>query len=348
MKKQFKLIILLFVIIGLYAVINLLPKNYTYKYSIEDYKIVEKYDKKKKIYYFEVANEDDIYEYNIKSKYYTSRGLLKKVSIIDDCLNAESKKLDSFSICKKDDKYYTKYYDKKIDAEKKDTYEKIDIYNLLDKSFLIWNYNNFVGINSSKKEIIDLFDGDFYNLDVVMEYDSSLVIADYNSKYTFEKLYFIDSKNFKYDELKLDRKIYFNSYFLGSYKKDLYLYDLQKKQEYKIDTKEKRVYKIKPMVLHNNEFESVSENKLNKKEVFFTSDNDYYFYLDNNKLMYNKDNIKINVSNIEVSKIIKANEEEVYFLSGDSLYYIDINKGGVKMLSYNEWNFNNSNIYIFD
>lgn len=348
MKKLYKFIILIVGVLSLYAVINLIPKAYTYEYRIGDYSIIEKYDKKNKIYYFEIKDDDVIYEYNIKSKYHIKRGLIKKIDIKETCVSATLTKLKDFSICKKDDEYYTKYYDRKVDGEKSSTFEKINIYNTLNKTYLIWNYNDFISINPKENKMIDLFTDDYYNLDVITTYNDKLVVADYNAKYSFEKLYVINPKSLKYEELSLDRKIYFNSYFLGEYKKYLYLYDLQKKQEYKIDMKDGTVYKNNPEILVGNKFEETSINKLNKRNLYFTDNSLYYFALDDKKLIYNMDNVKINATEIEVDNLVQSNNEEAYFIAGDTLYYIHIDKGITKLLSYNEWNFNNSNIYIFD
>lgn len=348
MKKLIKFLILIIALFGLYAVINLVPKNYTYKYKIKKYNITEKYDKKKKIYSFTIKKGSDLYEYNVQSKYYTNRGLLKKTEIKDDCLSTSSYKLKDYHICKKDEEYYTKYYDKTEDSKKNGNYEKIDIYNTLDKTYLIWNYNYFVAISPKKNSTLDLFEDDFYNLGVVTTYNGKLVVPDYNSKYTFEKLYIINPKNLKYEELELDRKIYFNSYFLGEYKKYLYLYDLQKKQEYKIDMKDGTVYKNKPELLIGDKFEDTTINKLNKKNIVFSDGNSFYYELKDQKLIYNMNDIKINVTNIRVDNLVQSDNEDAYFISGDTLYYANIDKGITKLLSYNEWNFNNSNIYIFD
>lgn len=347
MKKVVIFIIILLIIFSAFAIFQNIPKNYSYNYEIDKFNIVEKYDKDKKIYSFNVKSKDKEYNYSIESKYYTQRGLITKIKATGNCIEVKLKKINDFSICKDGDNYYTKYYDNEYNTKKISNYENIDIYDLNDDHYLIWNYNYFIGISDDKKEKISLFNDDYIKLNVITKYQNKLVIADYNEEYIFQKFYIIDPIKMKTDTIKLDIPIYLNSYFMGEYKDYLYLFDIQKKQEYKIDLDEGIVYRNKPEVLKNGQMEDSSVIKLTNNQELFTYKESFNYILENNKLYYETPSGKIAITNMNVDKIISQEGKEAYFLNQDTLYYVNLNKEIKKLLSYSEWQFNNSNIYIF-
>ena len=77
-----------------------------------------------------------------------------------------------------------------------------------------------------------------------------------------------------------------------------------------------------------------------KKEI------DFYYELNDNKLIYVTPINKINVTSLKVSNIIFSNDNECYFISDDTLYYVNKDKI-IKLMTYSEWKFNNDYIYIF-
>ena len=347
MKKLIILISILIITFFIFILITFIPKNYSFTYKLQDFSVNETYIKSKKIYKFIIKNSDNIFEYNISSKYYRSRGLINNLILNEYCLNAKSKQLNSFTICKENDEYITKFYNSTYDDKIIKTYENINIYNLLNHTYYIWNYNNFIIIKNDATNTLSLFDTDFYKLELISKIDNYLLVADYNQKYTFDKLYLINSKNNKVKEIDLKEKIYFNSYILGTYKNNVYFYDLQEKLEYKINPFKEKITTNKLEILNNNKWESISSNKLNKKNIKFTNEQLFYYLIIDDFLYYINDNIKIKVCDMSVSNIIEYNTKEAYFIANDTMYYVDIDKGITKLLSYSEWNFNNSNIYIF-
>ncbi len=347
MKKVVIFIVILLLIFGAFAIFQYIPKDYNYEYKIDKFNIVEKYDKKNKVYTFNIKNKDVSFDYATEGKYHPGRGLITKLKLKDNCLDVTLDKLDNFTVCQNEDGYYTKYYDTKDESKKSSTYEKIDIYNLNNHSYLIWNYNYFIGINEDKKEKITLFDEDFIKLNVITKYQDKLIVADYNEDNIFKKFYVIDSFKMKTDTIKLDVPIYLNSYFLGEYKDYLYLFDIQAKQEYKIDLEEGLVYRNKPEVLVNGQMEDSSVIKLSKNELTFTYKESFNYILKDNKLYYETPVGEILVTNMDVDKLVYQDDKEAYFLVLDTLYYVHLDKGIKKLLSYSEWQFNNSNIYIF-
>lgn len=347
MKKLIIFIIILILAFGAFAIFRKIPKNYEYKYTVDKFDVVEKYDKKNKVYTFNIKNKNLEYDYSIENKYISERGLITKIKFSKECLTVSLDNIKGFSVCQNDDGYYTKYYNDKDESKKSSTYENIDIYDLNNHSYLIWNYNYFIGINKDKKEKISLFDDDFIKLNVVSKYKDKLIVGDYNEDYSFKKFYIIDPIKMKKDTIKIDLPIYLNSYFLGEYDDYLYLFDVQAKQEYKIDIDKGLVYRNKPEVLTNGVMEDSSVIKLSNNQEFFTYKNTFDYILKDNKLYYESPSSDILITTMNVDKIVYQEDKECYFLVGDTLYYVDLDNGIKKLLSYSEWQFNNSNIYIF-
>ncbi len=347
MKKVVIFIICVIVIFIIFAIFQNIPKNYLYEYKIDKFNVAEKYDKDNDIYTFAIENKDNKFIYSIEAKYLTDRGLITGIKFSNNCIDVTLEKLDNFSICQNKEGYYTKYYDVNDNPKKVETYENIDIYNLNNHSYLIWNYNYFIGLNNDIKTKIDLFTSDFIKLNVATKYQDKLLVADYNEDYIFKKFYVIDPVNMKKDTIKIDVPIYLNSYFMGEYDDYLYLFDMQAKQEYKIDIDNGLVYRNNPEVLVNGKMEKSSVIKLTNEPKLFTYKKDFTFVLKENNLYYQMPSEKVLITNMKVDKIIYQDNKEVYFLVGDTLYYAHLDKGIKKLLAYSEWQFNNSNIYIF-
>lgn len=347
MKKLRNLILFFLGLFLLYVIFSALPKNYEYTYRLGDIKVRESYNKKEKLYTYLFSASDNKYEYSIKNNYINKRGLIKTANIENGCLTASSNALIDFSVCKNDNEYYTKFANDIVEGKISYEVENIDVYDLHQKTFYIWNYTEFISLLNKDVEKISLFENDVYELELITKLNDYLVVADYNQKYKFNKLYLINSKNNKVEEVNLDKNIYFNSYILGTYKKHIYIYDLQKELEYKINPFKSQVSKNAYEILVNDEWEKVSVNKLNKKNLSFKNSSLFGYYVKENVLYYKNNNIVIRVSNLPVSNIIESNDQEAYFISEDTLYRVDINKGITKVMRYSEWNFTSKNIYIF-
>lgn len=347
MKKLSRLIAFLVLCVGVYILFGVIPKDYVVNYTINSFSIQEKYDKSKKSYIFSIANKDVTYEYSFKSKYTNKRGLLQSVELKAGCMSVKLIDKRSFSLCKNEDGYYTNYAYNIITGEQKDSFNNINIYELLEKKIFIWNYNGFLSLDNNEYEELEIFKKDVYEPIVVSKIKDYILIADYDQKYSFNAMYLIDSKNNKIERINLDNDIYFNSYILGTNKNNVYLYDKQKEKEYRINPFKKTVDKNAYEILVDNSWEKVSKNKLNKGNVSFYDSTDYYYYIDGDKLYYKTINSVLLVSDLNISNIIESNEKEAFFISGNILYYNSIDKGTKKLLEYSEWNFNSKNIYIF-
>ncbi len=347
MKKLVALIVFFILLVLLFVVALYIPKNYKYQYRVGEYQIVEQYSKKQKSYFFTVTGDDVTGKYALLSKYYRKRGLISHIDSQDNCLYISSKTISNFDICQNEDGYVTKYYNQEVQGSIIDTYDNINIYKSLDHKMLIWNYDSFVYVNGSNIKNISLFDDDVYELKLLTKIDHYLIVADYNQKYYFEKLYRIDIKNGAVKEIKLNRKVYFDAYILGTYKNNIYLFDNNKDIEYIINPMKGTIDKYSKSILVNGKWETVTLNKLKKREVAFINTEDYYFNVIDGLLYYITPINEVLVTNQEVSRIVESNTHEVFYIADDSLYYVNYKDGISIVMSYTEWQFNNSNIYIF-
>ena len=347
MKRLISFIIALVLLFSVYYVSVHIPKDYSYRYILDDFVITEKYYKTKKYYVFDIKYNNEEYEYSLKEKYTHTRGLIKKVTIKDSCLYVKTTLFNSFTICKNNNEYITKFYNNEFDNSIINNYENINIYNELNNTFLIWNYKDFLYINGKNNKHIKVFDSDAYELKIITKLDRHLVVADYNQKYYFEKLFIIDSKSGHVKESKLNRKVYFDSYILGTYKNNIYLYDDNKEIEYIINPFKNTIEKNKYEFLNNGKWEKTSVNKLKKQEVKFNNNEDYHYQLIDNYLYYITPINRILVTNLKVARIIESDDKTAFFISEEALYYVDIDQELIKVMSYSEWLFNNQNIYIF-
>ena len=347
MKKLLSLIISLILLFIIYLNIVFVARDYNYKYILDNYLITEKYNKDKHSYFFEIESKKELFVYSLDSKYVSKRGLINKISEKDNCLSVKTLKIKDFTICKNDEEYLTSFFNQDNNEKEIDIYENIVIYNDFDNKIFVWNYENFLYFDGQKVKKINLFDSDIYELKIITSLDRYLIVADYNQKYYFEKLYIIDSKNGHVKESKLNRKIYYDSYILGTYKNNFYLYDNNKEIEYVINPFKNTIEKNKYEVLINGKWQKTSLNKLKKQEAHFRIDKNYYYDIIDGKLYYITPINKILVSDLVVNRIIQSDNQICYFISDDSLYYVDIDKRLTKIMSYSEWVFNNQNIYVF-
>lgn len=347
MKRLVFLILAFIILLFMFLIYVKVPKNYSYNYKVNGYKVTEKYKKNKKYYLFDIKKNKKTYKYAISSNYISKRGLISKITKDGKCIEFLFNKENKYSVCLNGGKTTTSFFDKVINSKKMDKYQKINIYNLMDNTYYIWNYNEFLNIDGTDNKKVDLFDSDIYELKLITQVGEYLCIADYNEKYQFNTFYLVDMKTNKIKEVKLNRKFSMDSIILGVDKDFLYLYDPKKEKEYKIDLFKETVDDNAYEILVNGRWEKVSVHKLNKGNTKFRNDSDFIYKIKGNKLYYQLPNVDILVSDMDVSKIVLSDENNCYFISKDTLYHVDINTKITKVMSYSEWQFNNNNIYIY-
>lgn len=365
--KLKKRVYVIFIVLILMIIIYHIPHNYTRKYKVKGYSIIEKYDKKLKLHYLNVNKNHKDYEFVVTS---SGKKIVKDIDYYqkDDtsCLSITLKKEKIRPICYhkntlKDislinnpdvDKHF------KIKNTTKDigeTYNNLTIHNLDNANFIIWNYKGFYYLKENIKDSINITDRDVYNLKVITRLDNLLLLADYQEEYNFHKFIIINLENGSKDDWTIDDDISMDSYILGTYDKSIYLVDKKNKIEYEIVPSHKKIRIVgtskKDGVIYQDKFQNISLQKLINKEYSFSKNIGYNYFIESKKLylkMSDSPN-KIVVSTMDDLKIMDQNKDKVYFLSKDKLYvYSPLS--GIKLLLENfEWNFNYENmIFVYN
>ena len=352
-KNNYFFIILLFFLFIFFLFVIYKPYNYSKKYTLNEFKIEESYSKKDKYYKFIIQNNNITYSYLINSNYYNKRKLINKIEVKNNedekCLEISSDYLDFYILCNNEDDVYT-YNLSKVEGLSKyedinyidESYKDINIYYLNNKKYLLYNYKGFYLIYNKKE--IPLFDKDIYNLELVYYLNNYVLVPNYNDNYYFDKFYLINMNNGKVEEIKLKSKISFNSVFLGDYKNNIYFLDKKEEKEYIISIKKKKVEETDFYILENNKLVKKNFLSIVNNSLVFNKDKLYNYEIINNKLYQVIDGNKVKLSNLNVNKIIKIDNETVYYLVKDNLYMYNNTYGEVLLLNNFEWNFKNTNM----
>lgn len=369
MKKItiFKIILIILFLIFLYIYFN--PKEYETNYIVNDYKISEKYSNG---YYFNIEKNDYVFKYYIDKKYSPDRKKIKEIS--------EYNKDDKICIIFKIDKNYINpicYKDKELidfrlikDNEfKQFIYNKKDIsinyinkkinninlYYVHSSKIAIWNYKGIYYQNKENIKTIDLFKDDVIDNYLVINAGRYLFIPNYNQENTFDEYYLVDLENGTHKLNKLDLKINYESYILGTLDNSIYIVDKKEKNEYKLDLFINKLTTISNndglAKIYNKKWEDISITKLVAQKHKFTFDNKISYEIINDHLYLIDDtlNEKVRISDIKKPIIIADINDEVYYRYEDLLYLYNSSLGEIKLINYYEWNFNNINqIFIYN
>lgn len=355
MKKHVVLIICLIILFIIFIFFYLKKVNYELEYEIDDFKIIEKYDKDKSSYYFTITYDNQVFELASLEDYTNKRKLIENINITENensiCLDFETNVISLYSICAGDQGLYTANIDNQADFTTTDSYENININKLDDKTYLLWNYHDFIYLNNNTQEKLTLFSKDIYNLSLIYDFDNYLIVPDYEQNYLFNKIFVIDTNRAKIDTIELRFDVYFDSYFLGNDAKDVYIYDLRENQEFYIDLNKEEIYTTKNQILVNGEWESISNQTFQNERPVFTKIEPIEINLkDNHLYMQIPDGeTEVLITNREVSELVKVDGLNIYYISGDILYKYNPFDGETALIKYSEWNFNHQNmVFIFD
>ena len=362
--NKYKLLVFQILFISLFLIfliVFLSPKDYHKNYKINDVNVREEYNKKNKTYYYKFKYNNQELDMLYDSKYKLSRKLIDSIKIINEddnfCLIPKGD-LEFIPVCFQNNKqvYYTnvsKSLKDKLNIKTNNlkiinTYQDINIYNL-DYIYLIWNYDGFYYINKDIKEKIDLFNKEFYNINLINYTKDYLVIADYDSNYNFNNFYTINYKNGKVDKHSLKNDIYFDSYFPGYIKNDLYIVDSKELTMYKFNSKNGKLEKTESKLYINNNWVNKNIKTLISTKETFKYISNYNYILEDNKLYINylnNENKTLITDNVKY--IVKIDNKDIYYLKNDELYHFNIEVGEELLLNYFEWNFNYDNmIYLW-
>ena len=353
-RSNIKVYIFILVIIVLFVTFLLLhnkPFNYAINYNINNVLITEKYENEGNYYNFNVIYEDINIDIVSFDKYTNSRHLINDINIIssngDVCLLFDSI-ISIFPVCHNSNGYYSYYIDKKATFKENDMYSNIKIDDLDNHSYYLWNYSEFIYLTNKKENEyakIKIFNKDIYDLGLYYQYGNYLIIPDYNQEWMFDKIYIFNSNTPSWKEISLRFPIYYDSYFLGNDGDKVYIFDRKEEQEYILDIKKLDMYKTTYKVLNNDNWENISLQKLKNKEIEFSSNKIFDYYLDND-ILYGSNNIKM--SNRIIDTIVKVDNLDVYYISDGILYTFNPNTGEKALLKYSEWDFHfNNMVYIF-
>lgn len=351
---------LIFIIFILFLI---LPKSYTQKYKIDNVEIIENYNKKTKTYYFTFKKDNKELDFLSEVKYSNDRKLISKVNVYEDndnfCLVPVSEKIDFKPICVQEDKivHYSlvndnlkSYISKFLPKENKliETWESYEIYNN-EYTYLLWDYDGFYFFNKDGKKKIKVLDKEMYNINLVGYTKDYLVFPDYSSDYTFNNFYTIEFKNGNLKKKKVKRNIYFDSYFIGYEKNNIYIVDNKEALMYEYDAKKGKIDKIRTKVLNDGIWEKANIKTLVNKREEFSYKTNYVYTLEDNKiyLNYKNSDIKKLVAD-NVNSIVRINDKDIFYLKDATLYHFNEMIGEEKLLTHFEWTFNNNNMIFIN
>ena len=362
LKKEvlwFLITILIIIII----LINIFKsRSYEVEYKVNDYDIIENYNKKEKLYTFVIKNEETSYTVYSNLKYNKKHKLIKEIEKLEieeeKCLLVIGNDISFNPLCSVNneevdyrltsDEMLEKLKYKKDDQTTELTYNNKTIYNTLGYTFLFWNYKGFDVINE-KNNTISLCSTDQYEIPIAAKINNYILIADYNDKYTFSKFFIYDIEKGTKDEMVLDYEISYESYILGTYDKSIYLVDKVNKVEYEIVPHKQKIrivgtsYK-RGTIYTDKGFESISIEKLISDELSFKSDNKFDYKVENSTLYQYTGNSKLKVSNQIIKEVLRIENDSVLYLVEDTLYLYNLEYGEVKIANNFEWNFNYKNL----
>lgn len=360
-KNKLKVLIFqltLIILFILFILFLFIPKNYVKTYDVKNIAVTESYNKKQKSYYFTFKYKDITLDYLLKTSYTQNRTLITDIEIFEDnnnfCLVPKSNKYKLIPLCYKDNTivHYNEagenlqnhFSDYLKNTSKKDSYNDIEIYNK-DYTYLIWNYDGFYYLNKDKKQKIDIFDKELYTVNLIDYTKDYLVVADYDSNYTFNRIYTVSFKNGDLKKYNFKDSIYFDSYFLGYKDNKLYLVDNKESKMYEINAKNGKVAKAKNQILKNNVWQDTSIKSLINKDIKFTYDSNYEYTEENKNiyLNYKGKTIKSLIAK-NITSIVRIKDNDIFYLKEDKLYHFNPEVGEELLLSYFEWNFNYKNI----
>lgn len=365
-KKSIKIIvILLFItIIALLLITSIKKtKSYSLEYSIDNYDISENFDNKTNIYYYQITDGKQKYDFIYESPYIENKKLISKINKHTSkeytCITIESSSIKSYPICNNgkqnvdyhlvDDKLkdeLQEYY--KEQSEKKEKIDNYVIYN--NEKMFIWNYKGFNYINDNKITKINIFKKDIYDIPLATKINEYILLPDYEQNYNFNKFYIINTKTLEVDEWEINYDISFNSYINGINYKSIYLTDIKNEKQYEIVPHKKRMrivgnkYKDGIQYVHGKE-EKIPMSELINKKIYFISNNPYVYKVENKELYLNylENQINTKITNTKIDKIVSDKKDEVYYMKEDTLYKYSLKTGEIKLIKYEEWSYNKTN-----
>lgn len=363
-KKKLRLLLIIFLIITFLLLIIFKDNSYSKVYDIDEYKVTEEFNDKQGYYYFQIKYNSLDYELLINRKY-SGEKLITNITKYSEkeelCLVLELTIGNPTLVCSKDNKLINwnlisdNLKDKipseliKEYSENSYTEKDIAIFNNIDSKIYIWNYKGFDIIENGKLKTLNIFDGDVYDTNLIAKVNNYIIIPNYNQKYNFNKIIILNTKTDEIEEWELNYEISYDSYVMGSYENSIYLVDTKNKIQYElVPHKQKaRIIATKNSqgLIYKKEWQKMTVNKMINNKETFTFNIIYNYQIASQKLYLSYINSPntIQVTNNQVDKIVAINDNEVYYLSQNKLFYFNIYDGEKLLAQKEEWLFNNEN-----
>ena len=363
-KKKLRLLLIIFLIITFLLLIIFKDNSYSKVYDIDEYKVTEEFNDKQSYYYFQIKYNSLDYELLINHKY-SGEKLITNITKYSEkeelCLVLELTIGNSTLVCSKDNKLINwnlisdNLKDKipseliKEYSENSYTEKDIAIFNNIASKIYIWNYKGFDIIENGKLKTLNIFDDDVYDTNLIAKVNNYIIIPNYNQKYNFNKIIILNTKTDEIEEWELNYEISYDSYVMGSYENSIYLVDTKNKIQYElVPHKQKaRIIATKNSqgLIYKKEWQKMTVNQMINNKETFTFNIIYNYQIASQKLYLSYINSPntIQVTNNQVDKIVAINDNEVYYLSQNKLFYFNIYDGEKLLAQKEEWLFNNEN-----
>lgn len=354
MKKNIIFVLGFIFIFFIYQLVVNHPKDYELIYNINSYNIKESYSKKDKAYYLNIYDDSTNYSFFLKRKYSKKRKLLENIDIYTDdektCVKPIVKNETFQYVCNKDNDYFMYLSNSLIESDK----EKIDSIDVYNKDFTYYIFDGYGVKNVVTKKKIHFFNNEHYENALNYKGDNFILFANYDDERVFNKFYLIDKESEDYFEIVNENyEISYDSYFLGMVKNKVYLFDKKNMKEYSIDIK-KRVIKLISKgdkgLFYDLGFDEILLSKLKYETNLFNTGFLVDYEIDNGTLYkkYNNSVNRIKITDYSVKTIVSASDEEIFYISDDSLYSYNDTSGNTLLLTNFDWKFNyKNNIYVF-
>ncbi len=357
-------ILIFFITFIIYLIVH--PRDYQKQYERDEYQILEIYDKALKAYTYQIQKEDQTYVFLTNEKYSPQKERIKSIETLEEenthCIipTLENQKIypqcfmngtqvDYHLVPEKMKEHFDEALLTTVNAQT-NTYERIDIKNIDDVTYYVWNYKGFYKINKKETKTIPLFEEDVYDISNVIKANDYIIIPDYHADFYLNKLYLLNTKDDKLTTWEFKDTLYHDGYNLGVHKNAVYYVDKKNNIEWEINPKKKKMTKIGTnkkdgKIWNNGKWENIQMNELVNETHQFSDERKYTYQISQGLYVtyQNSENKKL-ISTKEIKEIVYTIEDKVYYLAGDTLYAYSEQQGEVPVLSYFEWNFNYHNM----
>lgn len=330
--------------------------DYSLEYKINNYSIKTIYSDNR--LYYEIDNK---YNFDVYKNSYFKKYLISDIRVLDvsdyECILPVIDGIDTYPLCYKDGNMISYYLiDSDVLSEYKKYYDNstlkvFDYYNNLSDYSAIWNYKGYYILHSNNYYNIELFNNDKYDNSLSFIYNDVIYTPNYEEDHTFSSFVTLNIKSRKVSKIDLSYDIDYDSYIVGLYENNIYLFDNKYSILYEFNPRKEKLSikgsnsKGYTRFENGNEVScSKSEYKVNK--IKYDSDNSIYKYIKDDTGVYriiNNSSIRTYISFDDI-KIIYKVRNSIYYIYKDSVYKYNDISGSEKIVTYSELEFNNDNM----